>query len=78
MARRSLIVTIVYGAAARPLRAVVVMPAGAGPVELAIGSRGSFIGRFSGVRPAESLPLTVEFTDASESITWVDEHDARR
>lgn len=65
--------TIVYGATLRRTRSVVVSPEGAEPVSLPVGARGAFIGRFSGLRSPQSLPLTVEFADgATQTITWED------
>jgi hypothetical protein len=64
-------VTIVYGTSLRRLRAVTVEPDGGEPVDLPIGARSTFIGRFAGLRTPAALPLTVVFADgSSERIAW--------
>jgi hypothetical protein len=63
--------TFVYGASLQRPTGVVVSPEGGTPVSLPLGSRGTFIGQFPGVRAPESLPLTVAFADGrTEEITW--------
>ena len=51
--------TVVLGASLRRPTSAVVTPAGGAPVDLPLGARGSFIGVFAGLRPAEDLVLTV-------------------
>lgn len=66
-------VTLVYGASLRRPVSVTVAPEGEPPVALPVGPRGSFIGRFPGLRPPRSLPLTVEMADGTtRTITWED------
>lgn len=66
-------VTFVYGASLQRPSAAVVSPEGGTPVSLPLGSRGTFIGRFEGLRTPQSLPLSVIFDDGrTEEITWSD------
>lgn len=63
--------TFVLGASLRHPQRAVVHPAGARPVELPLGARGSFIGAFEGIRDPEELPLTVFLADGSAAeIDW--------
>ena len=63
--------TVVYGASSRPVRSATVPDGGGAPVDLALGSRGSFIGALPGLRSPQTLRLTVEFAGGgSRTITW--------
>lgn len=64
-------VTIVYGASLRRPRTAVVSPGDGPPESLPIGARGTFIGRFDGLRDPETLPLEVTLAGGEVvRITW--------
>ncbi len=71
--------TFVIGASLRRPTSATVAAEGEPPTELALGSRGSFIGAFSGLREARDLPLEVTLADGTVvGFDWVGEPSQRR